>query len=222
MTRRWTLSLVVGAVLSSAPARPEDLAAVAVDAEVRIRTGATFEVPGVASFGADVLSVRGKVLDSDASTFTVAPENREAVLLPKPAATLRGRVLAIDDASLTLELAGSGRRLQVPRGAIERLEVRDGTRSRGKQALRSAGIGAAAFAGLVLARATDDKCEGFEIFCGSPAAKAAAGALLGGWVGAVLGATQSTERWRTVPRDAFALAIRPARGEIGVAVAVRF
>jgi hypothetical protein len=137
-----------------------------------------------------------------------------------PSGRLAGTVVRASADELWLKV-NDGRTSVVPREAIERLEVSQGRRSRGRGALIGAGLAAAAgLATTAIWSATcgSDECQigtGFGLFLYTPLAM-----MTGAGIGA---AVPPGERWQSVPDDRrVGLRLRPERRGASVALALSF
>ena len=107
----------------------------------------------------------------------------------------------------TVLVAQGDRVVAVPRHGLIRLETPGGSVSRGRSALRGAGMGAAIgfIGGAVLSYAAYEPCEG-EFLCFSRESEAVMGGVVAGAlglaIGGVIGAARGRERWQRVPIDA--------------------
>lgn len=133
-----------------------------------------------------------------------------------------GRLVRIGVDSVLVEQ--ENRVVAVPRHGLVKLEMPDGSVSRGRAALRGAGVGAVVgfLGGIVLGYASYDSCEG-EFLCFSREEEAvmvgAVAGTLGLAIGGAIGAADGGERWRRVAIDAdtrVAVVATPRR--VGLAV----
>jgi hypothetical protein len=155
-----------------------------------------------------------------APDFTLAPGMRVRILAPDASAhALVGTIRAVDRESVTIDAPGRVGPVSIVREKIARLDVSEGTRSRGVDALIGAGIGAVVGAATGAVAGSNKKGQ---IVNGD--ALAAASVLLGSAVGAVIGvAIPPGDRWEEIPaaRHRLGLAARLDRG-LDLAFAWRF
>jgi len=155
---------------------------------LRVRTGQTVELPGVASDEPGARSV----------PITIEGQPRQ---LPRPGTSWVGRVQESDAESLTLKIEGEELPLFVPRRGLESIEV--GHR-RSRRVLKGLGMGAVAGAvgGAFLLGLAEVNCTEF---CFGVPAGAAIGAIAFAPVGAAVGGLVGLSQpgWEpVVPRPA--------------------
>jgi hypothetical protein len=157
----------------------------------------------------------------------VAPGLRVRLTAPSVSGKrLVGTVVALDDATLTLQRQGGQETLQVPRGAMTTTEVSWRRSRKGKGAAIGGlvGLGAAVAIGL----AAGEDCSPFQdvgdplgdavahflrSFCYSKGEMAAVAAILTLPAGALLGlAVAPGEKWQPSSLDRLSVRITPARG----------
>lgn len=132
-----------------------------------------------------------------------------------------GRLVARDDATLTLRVAG-GRDLVVRREQVRRFERSLGRQSRGASALRGAAVGFAV--GAVLGAGAGALAGDDGFLSRGEIVRASAGWFggIGAAAGAVGGALGPGESWKRATPDGPAFSIRPARAGAGLELAFRF
>jgi hypothetical protein len=154
-----------------------------------------------------------------APVASVVPGSKVRIQAPDVAAgTLQGRVAAIDGASIML-LTGDSQ-MSLPREAIQRLELHTGTK---RQWRRGTLIGAAVGFGLGFTTDVDDIQCRFERYVSCSrgealAAGAAAGALLGLGIGALI----KRDLWSEVPLASLRVSVAPGRRGFSGSVAFSF
>jgi hypothetical protein len=131
---------------------------------------------------------------------------------------LVGKLLALDDKNLTLQVEDEMARRILSRERITGLDISAGRRSLGRRALYGAGIGAVAGAVAVYAGPEEEhhlltEAEGVGML-----------AVLFGGTGALVGMVAIPgERWEDVPLDSVQISFRPVPGRgAGVFVTVSF
>lgn len=130
---------------------------------------------------------------------------------------------------------GHGHRLtdttvtSVPLAAITELAVQRGTRSNtGTGAAMGLGVGALVGVGLAVATSASEKeCSSDAMFCWETTGADYAGgvvaiALLGGALGAIVGAVTKTDKWEEVPLDHLQVSIAPTRNGLGIGARIAF
>jgi hypothetical protein len=183
------LVLLPSAVRAQAPPLPR----------VRITTGAIVELPGVVRL--DARTTTGSVIDSDEETVTVHGTALDAITLPRPHRKVVGVVETADSEAVTL-VRKNGSRVVVPRGAIAKVERANGRRSRARAAGLGFLIGAGGGAGVGYLFGATCNPTGFLGCFLQPWASTFEGVVLGGAVGALVGAVSPPkDRWMTVSRD---------------------
>jgi hypothetical protein len=160
----------------------------------------------------------GNVLADDAPPLALG--SRVRVTSDHP---IVGKLLAIDNQSLTLDLGDAKDPVVVPRGAINRLEQSLGPGRKDHDAAAGAAAGAALAVGLGLAFGVGCKPS----LCSSRATGAAQFAGLSAMVLvpslAALSGLTGGERWRKVPLDRIKIGLAPTRGRgIGAALSFSF
>jgi hypothetical protein len=165
---------------------------------VRITTGAIVELPGVIRLDGRTATGSVSVVENDEETVTVHGTALNAITLPRPRRKVVGVVESADSEALTL-LRTNGSRVVVPRGAIAKVERTNGRRSRARAAGLGFLIGAGGGAGVgFLIGATCDPTAFMGCFL-QPWGSTFAGVVLGGAVGALVGAVSPPkDRWMTV------------------------
>jgi hypothetical protein len=140
---------------------------------------------------------------------------------------IQGKLLALDEATMTIETEGQPRPpIVVPRPEIKKLEVSTRKSRKGRAALIGAGMGA--LIGGALGYSLADDCSREELFCIFPkedrSKDALGGALLVGALGAGLGALIGPgERWQERPVAQLRLTVAPTRGRgAAISLALRF
>jgi len=128
-------------------------------------------------------------------------------------AIVTGRLLALDEGSLTVQREGALPPLRIPKPAIEKLEVRrSGARAGRAMAIGVVlGTGLAAGAGAAICRE-----DGWSGTC------AALFAPLGAVAGAGAAHLYSHDRWFAVPTEGWHLAVVPARDGVAASVTIGF
>ena len=160
------------------------------------------------------------VMADDAST--TPPVEGDRIRLNAPGVgdlPIIGRLLAADQSALAVT-RDDGSVVNVPRSAIQELEIARGRRSHAK---KGAIIGAAAGAGLLLASyaVSDDDCDS-DARCGIyPVVLGAAFAAIGGLVGAGIGKMFKTDRWVKVDLGRVKVSVAPSVAPSGRGVALR-
>jgi hypothetical protein len=127
---------------------------------------------------------------------------------------IRGKLVELDERSITILTAGESERVRIARGDIVRLELKKRGGGRGRHALIGAGIGAGI--GLAAAVIEHSRCAG-EFLCGVEFFLPVLTAPLGALVGV---AVPGREEW--VATSPAAVAIVPSRSGVRVACSVRF
>jgi hypothetical protein len=137
---------------------------------------------------------------------SLAPGMRVRILAPdiSPHKVI-GTIDQVSDESMTLEVRGRSGPVSVPREKILRLDVSDGSRSRGVDAAIGAGIGAGVgAAGGALAGGSG---HGHLVSSGEVAAVCA---VLGGALGALIGAAiPPGEHWKEIPAARYRVGFSP-------------
>jgi len=129
--------------------------------------------------------------------------------------TIIGRLLRADQSALAVT-RDDGSVVDVPRSAIQELEVVRGRRSHAKT---GAAIGAAAMVGVVLATPCDSSVSPCDAYS---AVYAVFFGLLGAAVGAGIGKMIKTDRWVKVDPGRVEVAVAPMRRGVAFGVSVRF
>jgi hypothetical protein len=124
-----------------------------------------------------------------------------------------GTVAALETDTLTVKVEERAVALYVPLADITKLEVRRGQKSNaGKGALIGLGVGVVVggVLGFNLCEMDETKsgCEIHEHIFGSLMSGAFFG-LLGGGIGALIGAASKTDRWETVPLNNIRVSLTP-------------
>ena len=162
----------------------------------------------------------GRRLREDENSLTFQPTGGdEIVTWTKEDRWLTGELVGIDDQYLMMRLSRTGQTLKLPAGRVTRLEVsRGGTR--GKAALRGAGIGALS---LALIAGTAGSCSGRSSCFLDSGASAALGAVSGTVWGALIGLSIGGERWRPAQVPRVQVGVMPLpRGGAGVKLAFQW
>ena len=158
----------------------------------------------------------------------IAPGTRLRVFAP----TLGGKPMvgvlqSLRDNTLTLAAEGHASAVVVPRQEITRIDRSGGRHSRGRWAVRGAGLGL--LAGVAIGLAAGNSCTNelidvFTLGACSAGPKAAIGAILGVPAGALIGlAVPPGERWEHVPLgQGRSAATHPARLRSIVSVTISF
>ena len=139
---------------------------------------------------------------------------------------IQGRLVALDDATMTIETSKQPGPIVVPRPDIKKLEVSVRPSRKGKVALIGAGTGA--LIGGVLGHSLAEDCSRGDFLCLFPkedrTKDTLAGALSVGVLGAVLGALFGPgERWQERPGAQVRLTVAPAQGRgAAIALVLRF
>jgi hypothetical protein len=157
---------------------------------------------------------------AQAAAAQVSPGSRVRVRIdsPPPPHVVIGTVQSIDADTLALAPEGNGAVEHIPVSAIGQLEVSRGRDVVASHVLIGAGLGA--LAGGAVAAATSS-CASGEWFCLKGLA-IMGGVVLGGGVGAVVGALIKGEKWRNVPlQPTVSFAPLPGGGA-GVSVRIAF
>jgi hypothetical protein len=147
------------------------------------------------------------------------PEEGDRIRLKAPGVADRaiiGRLLRADRSALAVT-RDDGSVVDVLRSAIQELEVARGRRS---QATKGAAIGAAAGAGALLAAAVGGGCDSDDPRC--VIYPVVLGAVIGGLVGAGIGAMVKTDRWVKVDPGRVKVAVAPTGRGMAFAVSVVF
>ncbi len=184
----WLVSIVC---IGPAPVWSQP-ATVAPGDTVRLRPPARIEIPGVLSLDSDRLQTRKSYKEKDG--VVIVQDGDRTLHVPRPGRTLAGRLVAVTDEMVTVR-QGGGRTIDVPRLAVERLEVqRDGHGAAGGV------IGAVAgFAlGYALGYAMTKDCS--SGWCFPEVAGAGAGLLLAIPAGAA-GAALAGGKWEPVSTE---------------------
>ena len=132
-------------------------------------------------------------------------------------AAVVGTVRTLDEGTITIDVAGRGEQLTVPRERISRLEVSAGRRSRLVGALIGTLVGGGV--GALIGKASySPRPYSFE--SASEAGGAIFGALLGAGVGALV---PPGERWNEIPVSRYRVSFAPRLDRTaGVSFALRF
>jgi hypothetical protein len=164
---------------------------------VRITTGAIVELPGVVRLDGRT-AIGASVIDSDEETVTVHGTGVNAITLPRPRRKVVGVVKTADSEVLTL-VRTNGSTVVVPRTAIAKVERTNGRRSRARAAGLGFLIGAGGGSGVGFLIGATCHPTGFLGCLFEPWASTFAGVVLGGSVGALVGAVSPPkDRWMTV------------------------
>jgi hypothetical protein len=167
---------------------------------VRITTGAIVELPGIVRL--DGRTTTGSVIGSDEETVTVHATGSNAITLPRPRRKVVGIVKTADSQVLTLVRKDGSTAVVVPRGAIAKVERANGRRSRARAAGLGFLIGAGGGAGVGYLIGASCNPTGFLGCFLEPWGSMFAGVILGGGVGALVGAVSPPQvRWKTVSGD---------------------
>jgi hypothetical protein len=131
-----------------------------------------------------------------------------------------GTITAWDPENLTM--TSDKGPIVLPRGAVSRLELSRGRKSRGRKALLGAGIGAAAGALVGFAHGSDP--PGSSIVAFDAGTYALTFGALGAAAGALIGvAITPGERWEELPPTRFRVSVGPVRGHgLGVSLTMAF
>ena len=161
----------------------------------------------------------GELLADD--TVQLPSGARVRVTIASGGDALTGKVLALDDKTLMLQITGKADSTLLRRGDITTVAVSSGRRSRWKGALIGAGVGAGAGMGIGLASGSDPKGSFFALTAGEKAL--IFGTLLAP-IAALIGlAAPPAERWKMVQLDRIRLSVVPVRGRgLGVSFALAF
>jgi hypothetical protein len=139
---------------------------------------------------------------------------------------IQGKLLALDEATMTIETEDQPRPIVVPRPEIKKLEVSMRPSRKGRAALIGAGAGA--LIGGVWGYSSASDCSSEEFLCLFPKEDrpklALGGAVLVGALGAGLGALFGPgERWQERPGAQVRLIVAPTRGRgATISLALRF
>ena len=139
---------------------------------------------------------------------------------------IQGRLLALDEATMTIESPDQPRPMVVPRPEIKKLEVSVRPSRKGRAALIGAGAGA--LIGAALGYFLADDCSREELFCIFPkedrSKDALGGAVAVGLLGAGLGALFGPgERWQERPGAQLRITVAPVHGRgAAISLALRF
>ncbi len=123
------------------------------------------------------------------------PETTRQEQGPPRRQLLRGTVESVDGGSLRLRIPGSAGSLAIPRASVRRLDISRGV-SRGASMVERA-VGGAIGGAVVFALLNDPRRSGGPHYRTDWRA-AGVGAAWGAGIGAVVGLTWPTERWRRV------------------------
>jgi hypothetical protein len=154
-------------------------------------------------------------------TPPLAAGTRVRVQMSNERQRLVGRVFALDNDSLTLQVEKEEAPRVLPRAQVSALAVSAGRRSRGRLALLGAGVGVVVGAVIGFAGGDDPNVDEGGLTAGENAVE---GAGIFGAIGALIGlAVPPGERWKEVPLDRVRVSLLPIRGRgIGVSVVVPF
>ena len=178
-------------------------------ARVRIHAGQVREIPGVVKLGASGETRGGEVVaNTDRLVAVKVPGHDEPVCLPRPGATLTGRLVAVDAENWTIAVDGQRMAFAIPRYAIDAVDVGSG-RQTAKGMLRGAGVGA--LVGGALGLAAGAGC-GNSFGCPGPGGGAVVLGIPGAAIGALIGATTGAEHWERVPVDQIRLSFGARHG----------
>lgn len=139
---------------------------------------------------------------------------------------IQGKLLALDETTMTVETEGQSPPMVVPRPAIKKFEVSTRPSRKGRAALIGFGVGA--LIGGVLGYSTAEDCSQEEFLCIFPKEDrpglTLGGAALVGALGAGLGALLGPgERWQERPAAQLRLTVAPTRGRgAAISLALRF
>lgn len=139
---------------------------------------------------------------------------------------IQGKLLALDEATMTIETEGQSPPMVVPRPDIKKVEVSTRRSRKGKAAL--IGFGAGALIGGAWGYSLAEDCSQGEFLCLFPREDrpglTLGGAVLVGALGAGLGALIGPgERWQERPGAQLRLTVTPTRGRgAAISLALRF
>ena len=139
---------------------------------------------------------------------------------------IQGKLVALDEATMTMETDGQSRPTVVPRPAIKKVEVSTRGSRKGRAALIGFGVGA--LIGGAWGYSVVDDCSRGTFLCIFPKEDrpglTLGGAVLGGALGAGLGALLGPgERWQERPGAQLRLTVAPTRGRgAAISLALRF
>src|SRR4030095_891180 len=181
--------------------QPSAVGAQAPPPPVRITMGAIVDLPGIVRLDGRTKSTTGSLIDSDEETVTVRATGLNAITLPRPGRKVVGIVKTADSEVLTL-VRTNGSTIVVPRGAIAKVERTNGRRSRARAAGLGFLIGVGGGAGVGYLIGASCNPRGLMGCFLQPWGSTFAGVILGGAVGAVVGAVSPPkDRWTTVSDD---------------------
>jgi hypothetical protein len=180
---------------------------------VRIKTGPEVSWQGVGSFGRDAERITRPVLSRDEDSIAFEMSGGQAPLrLPRAGQTVTGAIVAADENSVLIATNRHPEGVRVPYSAIRRLDISAGKRSAASARLRGAALGLLAFGAMGVALgATGPTCERGDIVCFKRGDMMAAGGVMFGVPGAVLGAIVgpriNRELWRRAGRPGERVAV---------------
>jgi hypothetical protein len=216
-------------LVSATAAFGQDLvAALSEGTRVRIHAGQVREIPGVVTVGAKSVVTKGAVVVHDNRLIAVKiPDQEVPFCLPRPGATLTGRLVAMSDEAWTIVVDGHPAPFRLPRNVVGAIDVSRGRSSSAKRMLKGAGIGLllGAAGGAAFGEATGSDCSPHSVDCWfSRSDTAALGAIgigaLGAVVGGIVGALPA-EQWQRMPTSGRHVSLGLHHGR-GVEVSVAF
>jgi hypothetical protein len=183
-------------------------------------------VPGVVRTDEHGATVSGRrIVSNDRLVVVEVPGHEHAVGLPRPGMALVGRVVSLDEASITVDPGRGGMILEIPRGVVSRIET-----SRrapvGKRIVVGMGVGflSGALGGAVLGVAGSDDDDFFTREANAAMGAVALG-LAGSLVGGIVGAARAGERWEPIAlsgQGPLSLQLAPAPRGVGLSLRCSF
>jgi hypothetical protein len=196
----------------------EDALSLKPQSRVRIHAGQVREIPGVVKIGSSVEMRGGEVVANTDRFIAVKVSGRkDPVCLPRPGATLSGRLLALDAEDWTIAVDGQKAPFTIPRYAIDTVDVGRG-HQRAKAILRGAGAGL--LVGGALGLAAGAGC-GDSWGCPGPGGGAVVLGIPGAALGALFGALGGDAGWKRVPVDQVRLNLG-SRHDLAVGISLAF
>lgn len=195
------LAVLLGALVLPRAGFSEGLSELSAGQKIRITPLDRIEIPDVISVQDGKVASKGPLHREDGGRLLAVEIGQKTLRVPTPGTTVVGKLVAVDEETITLLRDKAPREISVPKAAVARLEV-----GRGGQH-RQLAIAGGAVAGLAIGAPVGWHEGGW----GAPAVAALFGAV-GAAVGWQIGKACAGPHWEAVSPREWHLAIAPRRG----------
>ncbi len=211
--------VIVGMLLATTSGARGDEWRLVRGMRVRINTGDSVAMPGVATIDGRATEARRPVVDEDRGSIAFQMGTDRAPLrLARPNRAFTGTVIENHGDDVVVQTKEHPEGIRIPHAAIARLQVSTGETMRWRPAMESAGIGALLLGTVATVYVANEWHQSRDLIIGG-----GAGAASGALVGAIIGGAVGSERWRTLrPVHGGPSVVLAPRGAKGVEVSVTF